>query len=345
MSAPETQRPHRRDTATGVSAPGPACDARAPIDAAPVAGDGDDADRAFAASAQSAAAIAAPTAGLTRVPRWPYAWAVWIPLSQLAVLGLWLAWDWRVGLAALLASHASILVPVFLPRARVYAPVLARLPTAAREVWLTIDDGPSDDTCAMLDLLDRHAAKATFFLVGARAQARPDLVREIVRRGHGIGNHSHTHPQAWFWALGPRRMRAEIETAQTVLTGLTGRAPRWFRSVVGMTNPFVAAPLRTHGLTRVAWSARGFDAVRADPQGLVAAVERDLAPGAIVLLHEGARHGRNVAMIAALLARLDALGYRGVLPDADAPDVSADERAGPPGEGTPAPAAEARAAR
>ena len=253
---------------------------------------------------------------LSRVPRRPHAWLWWVGASQLLVLAIWLAWGWPAGLPAMLVSHALVLVPVFRPRSRVYAPVLARLPVDDRRVWLTIDDGPSDDTVAILDLLDRHRAKATFFLVGERALARPDLVAAIAGRGHGIGNHSHTHPQAWFWALGPRRMRSEVLRAQAALTALCGQPPRWFRSVVGMTNPFVAAPLRDAGLTRVAWSARGYDAVRADPARVVALIERDLAPGAIVLLHEGAPHGRSVEMIDLLLQRLDALGYASVLPEA-----------------------------
>ena len=99
------------------------------------------------------------------------------------------------------------------------------------------------------------------------------------------------------------------------MTGIAGAAPHWFRSVVGMSNPFLSAPLREHGLARVGWSARGFDAVAADPAAVVARVERDLAPGAIVLMHEGARHGRNVETLALLLQRLDVLGYRTVLPD------------------------------
>ncbi len=141
---------------------------------------------------------------------------------------------------------------------------------------------------AILDLLDAYDAKATFFVVGARAQQRPELVRDMVRCGHGIGNHSHTHPQAWFWALGPRRMAQEIGQAQRVLACITGQAPRLYRSVVGMTNPFVASQLRAHGLTRVAWSARGFDGVRCEPDTTIARIVRDLQPGAIVLLHEGA---------------------------------------------------------
>lgn len=252
---------------------------------------------------------------LHRVPRRPYAWlALFLP-SQLLVALAWWALGWRIGLPLLLLSHLPFVAATLLPRARLYAPVLSRLPLAGHAVWLTIDDGPSDDTLPILDLLDAHGARATFFLVGARAAARPELVAEIARRGHGIGNHSHTHPQAWFWALGPGRMAREVGDAQRTLTELTGTPPRWFRSVVGMTNPFVAAPLKRHGLARVAWNARGFDAVRADPARVAADIERDLAPGAIILMHEGAPHGRSVEMIEAVLQRLRASGYAAVLPD------------------------------
>ena len=252
-----------------------------------------------------------------RVPRHPRAWLGWLLLSQVTVVALWWRFGWTVGLPAMALSHAPFWLGVLRPRSQLYAPVLAHLPLTERRVWLTIDDGPSDDTPAVLDLLDAHGAMATFFLVGARAAARPDLVREIARRGHGIGNHSHTHPQAWFWALGPRRMCAEIERCQAALLAITGVAPRWFRSVVGHTNPFVAAPLRDANLARVAWDARGFDAVEGDPARVLARIERDLAPGAIVLLHEGAPHGRSVETIATVLARLDALGYGTVVPKAD----------------------------
>lgn len=255
---------------------------------------------------------------LHRPPRHPHAWLAFLALSQLAVAVLWWRLGWTVGLPAMLLSHAPFVWGALWPRSRLFGPVLARLPVGpadGRSVWLTIDDGPSADTPAILDLLDRHAATATFFVVGARARRHPQLVREIARRGHGIGNHSDTHPAAWFWALSPRPMAREIAATQATLRDLTGAAPRWFRAVVGMANPFVSAPLRAHGLARVAWSARGFDAVSSDPRRVVARIERGLRPGAIVLLHEGARHGRNVATIALLLQRLDALGYRTVLPE------------------------------
>lgn len=247
-------------------------------------------------------------------PRRPHAWLPVAVASQLLVVLAWWLWGWPAGLALLAATHGLFFWGVMKPDSRLFAPVLARLPTSEPVVWLTIDDGPSDDTLPMLDLLDAHGAKATFFLVGERAAARPELVREIVRRGHEVGNHSQAHPQAWFWALGPRRMQREVAEAQTLLTRLAGVPPRWFRAVVGMANPFLAAPLREHGLARVAWSARGFDALASDPDAVVRRIERDLAPGAIVLLHEGAGHGRNVETVARLLQRIDLLGYRCAVP-------------------------------
>jgi len=260
-------------------------------------------------------AIREPNSPLHRVPRASSAWAWVLLAAHLAVALAWWRLGWQAGLPLLVAVHLAFLWGTLRPRSAMYGPVLSHLPITDRRVWLTIDDGPSDDTLALLELLDAHGAKATFFLVGERAAARPDLVREIAARGHGIGNHSHGHPQAWFWALGPSRMRREIAQCQEVLRAITGRAPRWFRAVVGHANPFVSAPLRDCGLARVAWDARAFDAVRSDPAAVVAGLERELAPGAIVLLHEGARHGRNVEMTGLLLQRMHALGYATVLPE------------------------------
>lgn len=251
---------------------------------------------------------------LHRPPRHPHAWIVGFVASQAAVAFIWWRHGAVIGLTALVASHLAFLWGTLWPTSRLFGPVLTRLPTQERVLWLTIDDGPSVETPAVLDLLDAHGAKATFFLVGDRALASPELVREIVRRGHGIGNHSASHPAAWFWALGPARMRDEIERAQAAITGITGTPPCWFRSVVGMTNPFVAFSLRRLGLARVAWSARGFDGVAGNVDRVIARIAKGLQPGAIVLMHEGAPHGRNVEMLDAFLRLAGERGYRCILP-------------------------------
>lgn len=219
------------------------------------------------------------------------------------------------------AIHAPLLYGTLGPNNRLFGPVVTGFELASPgEIWLTVDDGPDPhDTPRLLDLLDAADARATFFVRGDRARAHPELVREIVRRGHGVGNHTDTHPQAAFWCLGPRRMAREIGGCQETLRELTGTAPRLFRAPVGMVNPFVHPAAQAHGLTVVGWSARGFDGVAgADPAEVVRLILADLRPGGIALLHEGRRKPKgdapNVRTLGLLLAALREHGWRAVLP-------------------------------
>src|SRR5215212_11621953 len=122
-------------------------------------------------------------------------------------------WHWSIagaiGVVAL--SHALLLYPTLRPNVQWLGPVITRFETAHKELWLTIDDWPSEDTPAVLDLFDRHEVKATFFVKGILAEQYAELAREIVRRGHTLANHSHTHPQASFWCLPPGRIGSEID--------------------------------------------------------------------------------------------------------------------------------------
>jgi peptidoglycan-N-acetylglucosamine deacetylase len=218
------------------------------------------------------------------------------------------------GLLTLVAGHLLLLYATLAPRSSLLGPLVNRFATPRREVWLTIDDGPSADTEAMLDLLDAHAARATFFLVGARAEQWPEQVRAIINRGHSIGNHSHDHRQAWFWATPRAAMQRQVGGAQRALSAIAGEAPRLFRAVVGMANPFVQPALEQHRLLRVGWGARGYDSVIADPARVWMHLRPDVQPGAILLLHEGAPHGASVAILQHVLQQLDQDGYRCVLP-------------------------------
>jgi peptidoglycan/xylan/chitin deacetylase (PgdA/CDA1 family) len=160
--------------------------------------------------------------------------------------------------------------------------------TGDNSVLITIDDGPdAHDTPLLLDLLDRHGAKAVFFMIGEKAAAHPDLVREVIARGHEIGNHTMTHPQATFWCAGPWRTRREISACQQVITDITGVKPRWFRAPVGHRNFFTHPIATALGMKVMAWNRRGFDAVETDASKVLARILPGLGPGDIVLLHEG----------------------------------------------------------
>lgn len=243
----------------------------------------------------------------------------WRPLVMLLLAVLLVAVMWSQlgsgwGLVMLLLAPGLFVLPVFLPNSRFYAPVLSRWDGAGQRIWLTIDDGPSADTPALLALLASHQARATFFLVGERAAAQPALVRAIVAAGHSIGNHSHSHPQAWWWALGPAALSRQIGQCQQQLAAITGQPPRWYRSVVGHTNPFVAAVLRRHCLQRVGWSARGYDGVVAEVPEVLARITPQLLPGAIVLLHEGGPAGQAEAVLEGVLQAAAQRGLRADIP-------------------------------
>ncbi len=193
---------------------------------------------------------------------------------------------------------------------------MTRFPTGRPEIWLTIDDGPDErDTPRILDALDRHRARATFFLVGERAGRMPGLVAEILRRGHEVGHHTHTHPAGTFWCAGPGRTAAELDRGLEALRR-SGAEPRWFRAPVGIKNLFLSRALARRGLTCAGWSVRSRDTVSRDPAAVARRVVDAVRPGSVVLLHEGpVLDGRvRVRAIELLLERLGERGIACVLP-------------------------------
>ncbi len=220
-----------------------------------------------------------------------------------------------------MANHVGLAAAGCLPRSRLLGPNLVRLPeTAARraEVALTFDDGPDPEvTPRVLDALDAAGLRASFFLIGERAVRHPAIVREVVRRGHEVGNHSHRHSTAFGW-YGLARTRREIERAQAAIADAAGVAPVFFRAPFGMRNPLLDPALARLGLRLVSWTRRGFDTVAGDPQRVADRLARGLAAGDILLLHDGIAVRRRAVpahapdVLPALAARLGALGLKSV---------------------------------
>lgn len=241
-------------------------------------------------------------------------------LAKVAAVALWLAGakSWLVA-AFFFGPDPFVLYALFVPSAQGLGRVFTRFATDRRELWLTIDDGPDpDDTPKILDLLDRHGAKVTFFVIGERAARWPELVREIVRRGHEIGHHTHTHPARSFWCASPRRLNAELDLALGKLSEI-GVRPRWFRAPVGIKNLILSPALAARDLQCVGWTIRSGDCRSRSPAALVAANTERLRPGAIVLLHEGPSvpAAVRVAGIAQLLDAIAEQEFVCIIPPAD----------------------------
>jgi peptidoglycan/xylan/chitin deacetylase (PgdA/CDA1 family) len=224
----------------------------------------------------------------------------WLPSPFLkASLGVHLAllaavaWQphlWPLALAVLLGLHLVLSTVGLVPRGTLLGPNITRLPGAAvrrGEVAITIDDGPDPSvTPAVLDILERHGARATFFCVGERVAAAPQLAREIIRRGHSIENHSATH-RYHFSLFGPRRLAWEIDEAQRTIASVTGCSPHFFRAPAGLRNPLLQPVLARSGVRLASWTRRGFDTVAGDPALVARRLLRGLGAGDILLLHDG----------------------------------------------------------
>lgn len=216
-------------------------------------------------------------------------------------------WPWM--LSAVVANHLVLTAAGLWPRSKLLGPNWTSLPAAAAargEVAITIDDGPEPQiTPIVLDLLDQHTAKATFFCIGERVERYAPLAREIVRRGHAIENHSQHHLSR-FSVLGPRGIANEIERAQDGIDSVTGQRPCFFRAPAGLRNPFLDPVLARLDLRLASWTRRGFDTLNRDAATVLETLTRRLRGGDILLLHDGhAGHtGSGSPLILEVLPRL-----------------------------------------
>jgi peptidoglycan/xylan/chitin deacetylase (PgdA/CDA1 family) len=155
-------------------------------------------------------------------------------------------------------------------------------------VVLTFDDGPDPSgTKGLLEALSRHGVKAAFFPTGMKAEAHPELLREIDQAGHVIGNHSYRH--AWFNnLLVGKSLEQEIVKAQKVIEAAIGKTPAFFRPPAGLTNPHYRSVLKKLGLVSVGWDVRVFD-TRKKAEIVVERILSKVREGSILLLHEGCR--------------------------------------------------------
>jgi len=254
-----------------------------------------------------------------RRPRQFYLWLAFLGLAKGAAIILFLCHHPVAACCLFVAPAPWFVWQVTVPSARGFGPVVTGFATTERAVWLTIDDGPDPATTPrMLDLLDAHGARATFFFIGQKAARYPGLVAEVLRRGHTVGNHTQTHPCFGFWYAPARRSAAEIDGCARALRDAGASATPWFRPPAGIKNLVLHRCLAARGLTLVTWTVRGFDTISRSPASAVARMTSRLRPGAIILLHESSpRVSHHVETLARMLAHLRREAYTCIIPPLD----------------------------
>jgi peptidoglycan-N-acetylglucosamine deacetylase len=188
------------------------------------------------------------------------------------------------------------------------------LPGGARQLALTYDDGPNDPhTLRLLEVLARHNVRATFFPIGRYVRERPDLVREISRAGHAIGNHTFTHPLLIFQS--ESEIRKQLLDCRAALEDAIGEHSNLFRPPFGGRRPAVLRIARELGLEPVMWSVTGYDWNAPPAAQIEARVASQIRGGDVILLHDGghkkmgADRSQTVVATDRLIARYRSEGY------------------------------------
>ena len=194
---------------------------------------------------------------------------------------------YRAGIAAGAGVSAAAGFLTWAVRGRsssVFGPSVWRGPRERRALALTFDDGPSEDTPRLLDILERFQVPATFFQVGVNVERLPAVARAVGEAGHTIGNHSYTHPLLSLRSA--RFIEDELRRAQDAIGEHTGARPEWFRAPYGVRWFGVGAAQRRLHLRGVMWSVIGYD-WKLGADAIVKRVAGGVSNGAIVCLHDG----------------------------------------------------------
>ncbi|CAB4928839.1 unannotated protein [freshwater metagenome] len=186
-------------------------------------------------------------------------------------------------------------------------PTEVRRGAPGKRIALTYDDGPSADTAALLDTLQRLDVPATFFMIGRQVEAHADVVRRVLAEGHEIGNHSWDHADL---GRGGARASRQLRETNAVIQSVTGYTPCVFRPPYGSTGPDLVERTRAAGLTSILWSVDPLDWKRPGADHIVARVLRQTGPGAIILSHDGGGpRAQTLAAAPRVIAGLRRRGY------------------------------------
>jgi peptidoglycan/xylan/chitin deacetylase (PgdA/CDA1 family) len=197
---------------------------------------------------------------------------------------------------------------------------IPRTLTPAEGVALTFDDGPHPEgTPAILEILDKAGAKATFFLIGEQVQRRPAIAKEIADRGHAIALHGHRHRTQL--TLTASQIAKDLHTGAAAIQEATNRKPRLHRPPYGIYSAAGLAAARRAGLQPLLWSRWGKDWRKlTTPQRIATRATNHLRAGDVILLHDAdfysskRSHERTAGALPLILAELQRAGHATVLP-------------------------------
>src|SRR5580693_3673146 len=191
-----------------------------------------------------------------------------------------------IGTAAVATVASAAGYQSMAPTGQWFGRTFTGLGRKSKQLALTYDDGPNDPhTRRLLEVLDRHNVRATFFLIGRYVRQRPDIVRDLAQAGHIIGNHTFTHPLLTFKSR--HELTTQLTECKQALTDAVGEHSNLFRPPFGGRRPAVLSLARSMGLEPIMWNVTGYDWNATSAEHIVRKVVRKVGGGNVILLHDG----------------------------------------------------------
>lgn len=165
-----------------------------------------------------------------------------------------------------------------------YLNSISEISDSSYKIAITFDDGPDENiTPEILEILDKYHFKASFFVIGSKAEKNRDLIKKIYVRGHTLGNHGYTHSNL-FGFFSTKKVKKEIILTNKIIESVTSEPNILFRPPFGVTNPNIANAVNRLKMRTIAWSIRSLDTVKSIDDVLKRI--KDVKPGDIVLFHD-----------------------------------------------------------
>ncbi|MCE5168838.1 polysaccharide deacetylase family protein [Paenibacillus profundus] len=185
-------------------------------------------------------------------------------------------------------------------------------PSDRKCISLTFDDVPDNHfTPQVLDVLNQYGVKATFFVVGNRAEKYPEIVQRMVNEGHVIGNHSYDH--ANLPKLSDESFRHQVTRTEDIVRGITGQQMRYIRPPYGNISEEQIKWLASQDMLIVNWNVDSLDWKGLTPEQIEANVMSHLTSGAIVLQHAAGGEGGDLSgTVKALPLIIEQLNQQGI---------------------------------
>ena len=152
-------------------------------------------------------------------------------------------------------------------------------------VALTFDDGPTEITPEILNLLEKYNQKATFFCIGKQIEKYPETAKIIVGQGHVIANHTYSHTNKMGF-LSKMEVYTEIASTQNIIQQITDKIPNLFRPPFGVTNPNIARACKENRVEVIGWNVRSLDTIIASEDKILSRILNRFEKGSIILLHD-----------------------------------------------------------